>query len=147
VTERKPLVVVVLNWNHLYTGVHPMIRIPGSLITGPFDLEMARRLFWLRCNGANFTKRENWELTKEGFDNIMRLDDDELAFHLVRLFNSWGVLGSRFWPAHVRKEAVAKLDAQLANPENKLRKACMIARIFLLNTSGDPALVILPTEW
>lgn len=108
-----------------HRGVHPSTRVPEGLVAGPFDWEKVRRLFWLRCNGAALAPvpGENWELTKQGFDNIMRLDDDKLAFLLVRLYHSWDVFDSD-WPEHVRHEVRDDLEAWRLNPNIQLRGTC-----------------------
>lgn len=45
-----------------YLDVRPNVRIPDSLVTGPWDEEMVRRLVWLRRGGALLHESQTWEV-------------------------------------------------------------------------------------
>ena len=40
--------------------IHPLTKIPDSLLTGPWDDEMLDRLFWLIRAGAKLSKSQTW---------------------------------------------------------------------------------------
>lgn len=114
--DHGPDYIAVTNTIHI--GVHPFARVPDSLVTGPFNWEKARLLFWLRCNGAALTAPApdaNWELVKLGFENIFGLDDETLVYLLVRLFHSWDVLHSN-WPEHISLEVDKGLRSRFHKP-------------------------------
>jgi hypothetical protein len=102
----------------IHIGVHTFAQVPDSLVTGPFNWEKARLLFWLHCNGAALTAPApdtNWELVKLGFESIIRLDDDTLAYLLMRLFHSWGVFHGD-WPEHIHNELDEGLRSRFHKP-------------------------------
>lgn len=114
-------------WATTHLGVHPRARLPEDAVAGPFDWEKARRLFWLRGAGAALApapgEESCWELTRQGFDGMMRLDDDALALCLARLYESWDVFAGD-WPEHVQEEVLLGLEARLRDPGNRLPLAC-----------------------
>lgn len=99
--------------------VHPGTTVPDDLLRGPFEmeegdvhvgLEKMQRLFWLVRGGACLQEDQLWEVTREGFREILELvnpaqsGDDEHVTRRVelvrRLFVLFGVLGvfKRQWP-------------------------------------------------
>ncbi|KAL2198688.1 hypothetical protein P885DRAFT_76292 [Corynascus similis CBS 632.67] len=87
-----------------YMEIHPLTRVPERLLTGPFDWEMARTIFWLVRGGAHQFRGSplSWEATKRGFDNIMSLGDSQLAFVLLTL---WVELRAfEQWPEFLRHQ-------------------------------------------
>ena len=146
-------------WESTYIGVHPCVRIPEALLAGPFDREKIRRLFWLRSNWLGAARLGTWEVTKQGFDSVMRLDRpdgsdgtedddgeaDQLALWVLQLFDSWDVFGAD-WPAHVREEAATYLKSQVQIRGNRLPRACRFAYKTLLrwvDLDSDPIVRLL----
>ncbi|KEY68649.1 hypothetical protein S7711_00528 [Stachybotrys chartarum IBT 7711] len=74
---QQALVIPLVGFANLpwaYQDVHPSTRLPTSLLTGPWDDEKMRRLFWLRRGGA-MTKdhdfgRIPWEVRSECLQNM-----------------------------------------------------------------------------
>lgn len=109
--------------------VHPGTSIPYDLLSGPFesedgDIQMGEekmlRLFWLVRGGACLQQDQTWEVTRQGFREILQLikgwdigtvEDAEahrrvqLAWRLFVLFGILGVYENQwpkceFLPAH-----------------------------------------------
>ncbi|ROV95297.1 hypothetical protein VSDG_06027 [Cytospora chrysosperma] len=66
----------------MHLEVHPGARIPGDLLCGPFEsddgaigmgAEKMERLFWLVRGGSCLQEDQTWEVTREGFRQILRL--------------------------------------------------------------------------
>ena len=66
----------------MHLEVHPGTRIPGDLLSGPFEsdggtidvgTEKMQRLFWLVRGGACLQEDQTWEVTREGFKQILHL--------------------------------------------------------------------------
>ncbi|ROW10569.1 hypothetical protein VMCG_01913 [Cytospora schulzeri] len=66
----------------MHLEVHPGARVPGDLLAGPFEsddgdvgvgVEKMERLFWLVRGGACLQEDQTWEVTREGFKQILRL--------------------------------------------------------------------------
>ncbi|KAL2180836.1 uncharacterized protein P884DRAFT_49776 [Thermothelomyces heterothallicus CBS 202.75] len=96
-----------------YVEVHPLTRAPERLLTGPFDWETARTLFWLVRGGAHQLRQSplSWEATKRGYDNIMALGDKQLAFLLLTL---WVELRAfEHWPEFLRHQGLEAAAHQL----------------------------------
>lgn len=129
-----PLNRMVLDKPH-YIDMHPSTRIPERLLGGgPLDLDKAKLLFWLIRGGACLLHNVHiWEvgdqncpqgfqqpvfltpsqLTKRGYENIMTLDDTQLALQLLRLFLRLGVISLQ-WPEFLVHE---KLDEAIRQTE------------------------------
>ncbi|KAI0203298.1 hypothetical protein F4808DRAFT_39673 [Astrocystis sublimbata] len=86
-----------------WIALHCDTKIPDHLLTGPWDENALRKLFWVMQAGARLPADPNksWELTLEGFRNACA---DEEAPNMVAL----RVLGSLEsfikWPEHTRQE-------------------------------------------
>ncbi|KAK3330974.1 hypothetical protein B0H66DRAFT_545407 [Apodospora peruviana] len=94
-----------------YWDVHPLTRIPNHFLTGPYDWDKAKWLFWFfRAGAAVIPEYQTWELTKLGYERIMLLEDHHLAYRLVQLFSLLNVF--RHWPYFLRDE---KLDEALSH--------------------------------
>ncbi|KAL1882071.1 hypothetical protein VTK73DRAFT_2480 [Phialemonium thermophilum] len=125
----------------IYVGTHPHTQLPEDLITGTFDWEGARHLFWLFCQGVAAPCGDGgwWEITKAAFERVMDLDDDALALVLLRLFERWGFFGAGKWPDHVREEVVAELERRHGGSDPALPKTCEYAmRILTLSEERGP---------
>ncbi|KAK3393095.1 hypothetical protein B0H63DRAFT_9933 [Podospora didyma] len=95
--------------NSSFLEIHPLTRIPNLLLTGPFDWEKAKWLYWLIRAGARLSHEQTWELTIRGYESFMKLDDPALALHLLPMFFRLGVFGLH-WPEQLIEE---KLDEAL----------------------------------
>ncbi|KAK4145331.1 uncharacterized protein C8A04DRAFT_10667 [Dichotomopilus funicola] len=121
-----------LSWRPRYMELHPLIKIPERLITGPFDWEVAKTTFWLVRGGVT-TKLDqawSWEVTKRGFDIIITLSDKELMVTLLLL---WAELECfRNWPPFLWKsvleEAVAQLDYAYHDDDRNFWRALSLLR-------------------
>ncbi|KAK4236307.1 hypothetical protein C8A03DRAFT_45685 [Achaetomium macrosporum] len=84
--------------------VHPQTRIPPRLLTGPFDWDSIRLLFWLVRGGARLQPEHawDWELTLKGFDNVMALGDQDIAVVYLKLLSSLGAF--KRWPRDLLKD-------------------------------------------
>lgn len=94
-----------------YLDVHPRTRIPDVLLEGPFDWDMARRLFWLRWSGATVdADSQSWEFTRAGFRNLVHpgMADLGLARVLISLFGMFNIYFQ--WPNYVMDEELERLD-------------------------------------
>lgn len=99
--------------------VHPGTALPDDLLRGPFEtedgdvqigVEKMHRLFWLVRGGACLQEDQLWEVTREGFREILQLvnparpGDEETVTRRVelarRLFVLFGVLSvfKKQWP-------------------------------------------------
>lgn len=119
VTETNDFYLQALLTMHL--EIHPGTTIPDDVLAGPFesdegDVEMGEekmcRLFWLVRGGACLQDEQMWEVTRQGFKEILQLikgadtvamgEEDvvrrlQLASRLVALFGILGVF-ARQWP-------------------------------------------------
>ena len=73
--------------------VHPLTRIPTDLITGPWDDEKLRRLFWL-CRGGITIDGEGqtpppWEVKLQCLDNAVVSAQEPNALVVNCLMRSW----------------------------------------------------------
>ncbi|KAM3441612.1 hypothetical protein NHJ13734_002757 [Beauveria thailandica] len=73
-------------------NVHPNVRLPLPLVTGPWDAERTKRLFWLVLGGVNLEARDGatrslpWEYHLDFLRNaIVRTETpNEVAYRLLR---------------------------------------------------------------
>ncbi|KUI74543.1 hypothetical protein VM1G_10179 [Cytospora mali] len=93
----------------MHLEVHPGARIPLDLLSGPFEsddgaidigTEKMHRLFWLVRGGSCLQEDQTWEVTREGFKQIIRLiqtdavktatsaDDAEDANEITKLMSA-----------------------------------------------------------
>lgn len=109
--------------------VHPLTRIPTELITGPWDEERQRRLFWLIRGGATIGPPAHaplsWEVKLECVRNavIDAPTPSEVVGNL--LFNrfdssSWGISGI---PGDVVRVEVRKLERRMDGADSRLKDA------------------------
>lgn len=77
----------------MHLEVHPGARIPVTLLSGPFEsddgaitpgAEKMQRLFWLVRGGACLQEDQTWEVTREGFKQVLRLINRADASALAR---------------------------------------------------------------
>jgi len=50
-----------------HMDVHPLTRIPESLLVGPFNRDGCDLLFWLMKGGARITAQDSWEVREGPF--------------------------------------------------------------------------------
>lgn len=94
-----------------WVEVHCETQIPEGLLTGPWDEEAARKLFWLFRAGARLSADQTWETTLEGFHNAMRAGPEggragTVNMPVVRMLL---LLAGNHWPAHVASAEIDKL--------------------------------------
>lgn len=72
-------------------NVHPNVRIPLSLVTGPWDEERQKRLLWLVCGGINLETQDNatrslpWEYHLEFLRTITQAETpNSVVYRLLR---------------------------------------------------------------
>lgn len=118
-TESGDFYLRALLTTHL--EIHPGTTIPDDVLAGPFESddgdvrigeEKMSRLFWLVRGGACLQDEQNWEITDNGFTQILQLiqgadavgmrEQDiirrlQLATRLIALFGILGVF-NRQWP-------------------------------------------------
>ncbi|KAK0615757.1 hypothetical protein B0T17DRAFT_539098 [Bombardia bombarda] len=92
-----------------YLEMHPSAQMPNHLIMGPYDWDKARWLYWFIRGGASLSATQTWELSKRGYENIMKLDDPELVFQLIRLFSLFGIFGQH-WPRFLVVEKLEEAE-------------------------------------
>ncbi len=51
--------------------VHCKTRIPDALLTGPWDEESLRKLYWVLCAGACYQDDQTWELQFQGIETAL----------------------------------------------------------------------------
>ncbi|KAB5560147.1 hypothetical protein GE09DRAFT_1220806 [Coniochaeta sp. 2T2.1] len=67
--------------------VHPKVRIPDRLITGPFTIDDSIFFFWLMHNNAVVADDQSWEasMARKGIASVMDQDNEVLA-HVITTF-------------------------------------------------------------
>lgn len=86
----------------VYTDVHPRTRIPNDLITGPWTIEMEKRLFWLVRGGAQLQSDQTWELTVAGLRSCLPTIPGRPNVLMLNLLQLPNVIGD--WPQSVRDQ-------------------------------------------
>ncbi|KAK4187312.1 hypothetical protein QBC35DRAFT_552340 [Podospora australis] len=61
-----------------YLELHPRTRVPDHLLKGPWSPKKVEYLFWLIRGGAQILDSHHWEYTKQGYESILSLTDEEL---------------------------------------------------------------------
>ncbi|KAJ4298552.1 hypothetical protein N0V88_003582 [Collariella sp. IMI 366227] len=99
----------------VYIDLHPSAKIPGRLLTGPFDWEAARTVYWLIRGRAMLGPRDtwSWELTQQGYDHIMGLGNKELALVLLMLLAKMGAFSH--WPMFLFEQKLDDVTHQLGH--------------------------------
>lgn len=121
--------------------MHPRVRIPDCLLTGPYGEDEVHLLFWLVRGGTRIAAQQSWEvrcscdpctislainpplqLTRQGFDHILM--DVAALDHVAILIHMFGMLDVFLtrWPKSVFEQAVARV-AELAQDESHERIA------------------------
>ncbi|KAL2127998.1 hypothetical protein VTI74DRAFT_9858 [Chaetomium olivicolor] len=105
--------LVIREKQAIYVELHPLAKIPGRLLTGPFDWESARTSFWLVRGRAQLGCRDTWawELTQQGYDHIMSLGDKKLALVLIVLMAKMGAF--THWPLFLFEQKLDSVARQL----------------------------------
>lgn len=81
----------------MYMELHPSTKVPERLLAAPFDWETAKASYWLVRGGGQLlaAQMSSWELTKKGYDHIMKLADQQLILVFLvlwaklRVFDHW----------------------------------------------------------
>ncbi|PTB70556.1 hypothetical protein BBK36DRAFT_1107653 [Trichoderma citrinoviride] len=94
--------------------IHPLTRIPDRLITGPWDDEMQRQLFWL-CRGGYMTcgrlfTQPTWEVKIELIRNAMLNAEVPNLLAINCLFRTWVFDGL---PADVVRKEIIGLERRI----------------------------------
>ncbi|POR38779.1 Uncharacterized protein TPAR_01029 [Tolypocladium paradoxum] len=86
-----PFFVESVKWNT--QEVHPLARMPTDLITGPWDDEKLRRLFWLSRGGIKVDGGEQtlppWEVKLQCMDNAVLSAPEPNVLVVNCLMGSW----------------------------------------------------------
>lgn len=94
--------------------IHPLTRIPARLVTGPWDDEMQRQLFWL-CRGGYMTcgrlfTQPPWEVKVELIRNSMLNAEVPNLLAINCLFRTWVFDGL---PADVVRKEIVGLERRI----------------------------------
>lgn len=153
----------------MHLEVHPGARIPGDILSGPFEsddgavdvgVEKMLRLFWLVRGGACLQEDQTWEVTREGFKQILRLikadgkpasddDDDEddtntnankdtnerleLAARILALFNLLGVFDTQVnWPRYIVQTSLAQVTSLIPRAAPGSRQEALLGEVAAL---------------
>lgn len=89
--------------------IHPDVRLPETLLSGPFNKDAAQLLLLLATQVNNLWYHKlDWELTRVGFMNILNSAkyDLDIARYMMTM---WLVVMQTHddWPEHVFKEEIA----------------------------------------
>lgn len=146
----------------MHLEVHPGTRVPADLLSGPFEsedgaigmgAEKMRRLFWLVRGGACLQEDQTWEVTRDGFKQVLQLivtagdggggEDDEpdgpptttttgddkleLAARLLALFDLLGVFDTQLhWPRYIAQTALAQVSALIPRAPPSSRREALL---------------------
>ncbi|KAK0749498.1 hypothetical protein B0T18DRAFT_107435 [Schizothecium vesticola] len=91
--------------------MHSKVRIPDELLVGPLDWAKAKLLFWFVRQRAQLDDQQTWELTKLGYENLVKLDETNLRLVGIGLFCRLRVFS--YWPYHLRRSVVRHVIERL----------------------------------
>ncbi|KAH6628585.1 hypothetical protein F5144DRAFT_579519 [Chaetomium tenue] len=96
--DRPRLADIDTVWEQaMYMDFHPLTKVPDRFLTTPFNWETAKATYWLVRGGGQLlaAQMSSWELTKKGYDRVMKLADQQLILVLLvlwarlRVFDHW----------------------------------------------------------
>lgn len=94
--------------------VHPMVRLPVQLVTGPWDQESRRRLFWLTRGGVRLGSHDanlaSWEVKLQCLDNAVVFAEEPDALVINCLVSRWALTGL---PEDVVRKRLVHLDRRI----------------------------------
>ena len=114
--------------------VHPLVRVPDNLVTGPWNEEQQRRLFWLIRGGAHIGPPAHapqpWEVKMECVRNAV-IDiptPNAMIANLLftRLDSSWGIVGI---PDDVIRVEMRNLHKKLINSEGEAKEILLATKM------------------
>lgn len=88
------------------SDVHPRTRMPARLLTGPWDDEKLRRLFWLTRAGIHMNDYMPWEVRLQSLDNAVISAPEPSALVVNCIMGSWTF-------ADVPRDAVTRARAKI----------------------------------
>lgn len=86
------------------TMLHYNTRVPESLITGPWDDNALKKLFWITHTSSSLRQGHTWEVTRSGFDAALK-DLDGNGPWVLDLFQVASIWED--WPEYMFAEAIA----------------------------------------
>ncbi|ROW16529.1 hypothetical protein VPNG_02836 [Cytospora leucostoma] len=123
----------------MHLEVHPGAKIPMDLLSGPFEsedgvidmgTEKMHRLFWLVRGGACLQEDQTWEVTRNGFKQILQL---ELAARLLTLFDLLGVFDTQLhWPRYIVQTSLAQVSALIPRAGPSSRREALLGGVAAL---------------
>ncbi|KAK8099261.1 uncharacterized protein PG998_012502 [Apiospora kogelbergensis] len=91
--------------------VHCDTEIPEKLLTGPWDEESVKKLFWLVRAGARLSATQTWEVTLEGYHTALAEETEpptgRINIPVIRLLLKLG--GADHWPKNVLSKELGDL--------------------------------------
>ncbi|KAK8005268.1 hypothetical protein PG990_011305 [Apiospora arundinis] len=103
--------------------VHCDTEIPEKLLTGPWNEDEVKKLFWLVRAGARLSATQTWESTLEGYHAALAEETEpptgSINIPVIRLLLKLG--GSDHWPKNVLAKELGDLFEQIGHVPDEAR--------------------------
>lgn len=103
--------------------VHCDTEIPEKLLTGPWNEDAVKKLFWLVRAGARLSATQTWEVTLEGYHSALSEETvpptGRINIPVIRLLLKLG--GTDHWPKNVLSKELGDLFERAGRVPDKAR--------------------------